>query len=93
MKLGTDRYVVGQNERMDIKVDAKMPLKEMVIADTKVLGEHSLIVPYGNNQSTRLNYLVISSPEKIINQRVHFIVGHQQMDDTSDGHYGALYGI
>lgn len=93
VKLNAERYVIAQNEQLNISIDAGMAAgiqQKSVVVSGDSLGEHVYKVYYDKGRKyTILNYLVISSPSNLIDKRVHFIVDHQQMNDTSDGRYGA----
>lgn len=93
VKLDADRYVISKNEKLKITVDAGSAAgikNKTITVDGKMLGEHSHKVYYDNGKKyTMLNYLVISSPENLIDKRVHFIVDKQQMNEPGDGRNGA----
>ena len=93
VKLGTDRYVISKNEKLKINIEANpaagIKNKNIAISGNS-LGEHTYKVFYDRGRkSTLLNYLVISSPQNLIDQRVRFIVERQQMNDPKDNRYGA----
>lgn len=93
VKLDADRYVINKNDRLQINVTAsengRIKTKKLIIKGEQ-LGEHSQRVYYQQGKKcTMLNYLVISSPQNRIDQRMHFIVNHQQMNDIDDPRYGA----
>lgn len=53
------------------------------------LGENLLEFAYGNGKKTYASCLVVSGERKLLAQRAHFIIDHQQMKDKSDARYGA----
>ena len=90
VRVDADKYVMNQNESVKVKLDANVKLKNKVLMlPTAQIGEHSMPIKYGDNQQTLINYLVISSPQNLIDKRIHFIVDHQQMNDPNDPRYGA----
>lgn len=93
VRLEADRYVVRKNERLTINITGNTGtgLKTKIITVTgNRLGEQSDIVYYnGGKKQTLLNYLVISSPDSLVENRVRFIVKHQQMNNSGDKRFGA----
>ena len=54
------------------------------------LGENEVNIDYGHGMKTRVVLNCVSSYRHLIQQRVKFIVGHQQMNKKEDPRYGAL---
>lgn len=93
VKLEANKYVISKNEKLLINIDAtpavSVKQKRITIVG-KELGEHSQRVYYNQGKKyTLLNYLVVSSPQNLIDKRVQFIVSKQQMNDKTDNRYGA----
>lgn len=93
VKLDADRYVISRKEKLKITIEADIAAgikNKNIILSADRLGEHTQKVVYdGGRKYTFLNYLVISSPENLINKRVQFIVENQQMNNPKDDRYGA----
>ena len=93
VKLDADKYVITSNEKLTINIGANpsagINTKAITVSGDS-LGEHSRKVYYdGGRKYTLLNYYVISSPQNLMDRRVHFIVNRQQMNDPKDGRNGA----
>jgi hypothetical protein len=93
VKLDADRYVINKNEKLNISIEANAATgikNKKIVVDGSKLGEHSQKVYYDKGRKyTILNYLVISSPQNIIDKRIHFIVDKQQMNEPTEGRNGA----
>ncbi len=93
VKLDADSYVITQNDELKISIEGNAAAgvtNNTLTIPCKTVGEHSYKVYYNAGKKyTQLNYLVISSPENLINNRVHFIVNNQQMNDPADDRNGA----
>lgn len=93
VKLEADSYTIEQGQQLKIAIDAK---KELGIKNKSIsvignqLGEQTQKIVYANGKKqTMLNYYVVSNEQKLIDKRVHFIVDHQQMNNSNDPRYGA----
>lgn len=93
VKLDADQYVITPEEKITATVESNSNAginDKAIIIKNKTLGEHTHKIYYDNKRKyTTLNYYVISSPDNLIDKRVHFIVDNQQMNDKADGRYGA----
>ncbi|MEI6949068.1 hypothetical protein V9K67_17935 [Paraflavisolibacter sp. H34] len=93
VRLEADRYVISRSEALTVKIDAPAAAgleNKTIRLSGDSLGEHTYRLAYdGGRKQTVLNYLVVSSPQQLVDQRVRFIVDHQQMNDPKDGRYGA----
>jgi hypothetical protein len=93
VKLQASRYVLNKDSYSTIHVNANNASgvkTRLIKIKGEHLGEHSFRLYYAGGQKfTYLNYLVISTPENRINNRVNFIVDHQQMNDAADPRNGA----
>lgn len=93
VKLDASRYAISKNEKLKLSITAN-PLagikKKSITISGDSLGEHTYKITYGSGRkSTMLNYLVVSSPQNLIDKRVEFIVRNQQMNNANDPRYGA----
>lgn len=93
VRLEANKYVIEKNENLTISVNANtnsgLKNKQIIIKGNS-LGEHSYTLHYGKGKNkTILNYLVISSAKNLIDNRVNFIIQHQQMNKISDPRFGA----
>lgn len=93
VKLDANRYVISKNEKLTISIEANPAagIKDKTLTVSgEDLGEHTQKVYYDKGRKyTVLNYLVISSPQNLIDKRVHFIIDNQQMNDPNDPRNGA----
>jgi hypothetical protein len=88
VQVSAPHYVLATGDTLHVTVTGRQGQKHLHIP-VSALGEHQLSIPCGRGQYTILNYAVVSSPQQLIDQRVHFIVDHQQMNDNRDPRYGA----
>lgn len=93
VQVKADKYVIAKGEKITIQADAVqaagLKQKKWLVTGDKP-GEYSQKIYFANGKKhTTLNYLVISSPQQLMEKRARFIVEHQQMNDTTDKRYGA----
>jgi len=93
IRLEAEKYTLTKGEPLVVHVDAPFKtgsLQKSITLTPYTLGEHRCVVAYDKGRKrTHLSYYVVSSPDTLIKNRVHFIVDRQQMNLPTDPRNGA----
>ncbi|MDR0834146.1 MAG: six-hairpin glycosidase [Candidatus Symbiothrix sp.] len=84
----SDKYVYAVGETAKIVLETRGKIDTIRVPVTQT-GDNRVELPYGKGKRTHVNLLGISGEDRLIRQRVHFIIDHQQCNDPNDKRQGA----